>query len=70
MIHNTMAADTMRTDVNVAGSIEVPFNAMRHSSELPAKANMATIVSKAMRMRGMVGWTEKENVVGLHATVA
>jgi hypothetical protein len=36
-------------DVNVAASIVVCFNAMRHSTELPAKASIVTSVREAVR---------------------
>src|SRR3990172_4551873 len=41
---SAIAPESMRIDVKVAGSIAVCFSAMRHSSELPAKAIIANDV--------------------------
>ena len=47
--NNSNAPDTKRIDVNVAASIEVCFNAMRHSNELPANAIIVMKMKKAVR---------------------
>jgi hypothetical protein len=52
---STTAPDTKRMDVNVAASIVVCVNAMRHSTELPAKAIIVTRVRKAVRINEVFG---------------
>src|SRR6185369_12528880 len=46
---STRAPEARRIEVKLAASIAVSRSAMRQSSELPAKANMANRVSAAMR---------------------
>jgi hypothetical protein len=51
--HNVIAPDTNRSEVKLAASMSVSFSARRHSSELPAKANMASdvkVMSRAVDM--------------------
>src|SRR6266850_6882678 len=48
---SAIAPESMRIEVKVAGSIAVCFNAMRHSSELPANAIIANDVRITIRVR-------------------
>jgi hypothetical protein len=47
IVHSTSAPAAIRTAVKTPGPIEVPPSASLHSSELPAKASMATAVTRA-----------------------
>ncbi len=53
MTHSTSAAAATRASVKLAASMVVPFSASRHSSELPAKASIASAVSTTVFARGM-----------------
>ncbi|HEY6094245.1 MAG TPA: hypothetical protein VIU93_04755 [Gallionellaceae bacterium] len=51
--HNISAPESRRSVVKLAGSMLVFLSATRHSSELPAKASMASDVSTMRRRRDM-----------------
>ncbi|MGB8930954.1 MAG: hypothetical protein WCC48_06855, partial [Anaeromyxobacteraceae bacterium] len=51
---STIAPETIRIDVKLTASMPVFFNAIRQSSELAAKAIMASVASNAMRAGNLI----------------